>query len=104
MPEQDLDGAEIRAGFIEMCRKTMAKSMRMNAFLEAGALRGFLTCVPNGFRIDGPILAVVAGKQPGAGFAMVETPKGAECRESLGLSMTSRSLRHLPPRMCTTMR
>jgi len=24
MPEQDLNGAEIRAGFIEMCRKTMA--------------------------------------------------------------------------------
>jgi len=23
MPEQDLNGAEIRAGFIEMCRKTV---------------------------------------------------------------------------------
>ena len=81
MPEQDLNGAEIRAGFIEMCRKTVAKSMGMNAFLEAGALGGFLTCVPNGFRIDGPILAIVAGEQPGAGLAMVETPIGAECRE-----------------------
>jgi len=81
MPEQDLNGAEIRAGFIEMCRKTMAKSVGMNAFLEAGALGGFLTCVPNGFRIDGPILTIVAGEQPGAGFAMVEAPMGAECRE-----------------------
>jgi len=38
MSEQDLNGAEIRAGFIEMCRKTVAKRVRMNAFLEAGAL------------------------------------------------------------------
>ena len=74
-------GAEIGAGFIEMCRKTVTKSVRMNAFLEAGALGGFLTCVPNGFRIDRPILPIVAGEQPGAGFAMVETPMGAECCE-----------------------
>ena len=46
----------------------------MNAFLEAGALSGFLTGVPNGFGIDRPILTIVAGEQPGAGFAMVETP------------------------------
>src|SRR5215469_1901325 len=38
------------------------KSVGMNAFLEAGALGGFLTCVPNGFRIDGSILAIVARK------------------------------------------
>src|SRR6266513_3148953 len=81
MPEQDLNGAEIGARFIEVGCKTVTKSVRMNAFLEAGALGGFLTCVPNGFRIDGPILTIVAGKQPGAGFAMVETPMGAECRE-----------------------
>ena len=81
MTEQDLNGAEIRAGFIEMCRKTVAKRVGMNAFLEAGALGGFLTCVPNGFRVDRPILTIVAGEQPGAGFAMVETPMGAECRE-----------------------
>ena len=81
MPEQDLNSTEIGAGFIEMRRKTMAKRVGMNAFLEAGALGGFLTRVPNGFRIDRPILAIVAGEQPGAGFAMVETPMGAECRE-----------------------
>jgi hypothetical protein len=46
-------------------------------FLETGALGVFLTRVPNGFRIDGLILAIVAGEQPGAGFAMVETPIGA---------------------------
>ena len=81
MPEQNLNGTEIGAGLIEMGRKTVAKSVGMNAFLEAGALGGFLTCVPNGFRVDRPILTIVAGEQPGAGFAMVETPVGAECRE-----------------------
>ena len=59
----------------------VSKRMEMNAFLEAGTLGGFLTCVPNGFRIDRPILTIVAGEQPSAGFAMVETPVGAECRE-----------------------
>ena len=81
MSEQDLNGTEIGAGFMKMCRKTVPKSVGMNAFLEAGALGGFLTCVPNGFRIDRPILTIVAGEQPGAGLAMVETPLGAECRE-----------------------
>ena len=59
----------------------VTKSVGMNAFLKAGVLGGFMTCVPNGFHIDGPILAIVAGKQPGAGFSVVETPVGAECRE-----------------------
>jgi len=59
----------------------VAQSVGMDAFLEAGVLGGFLTCVPNGFRIDGLILAIVAGEQPGAGFPVVETPMGAECRE-----------------------
>src|SRR5712692_180724 len=62
-----------------MRRKTVAKQMGIHAFLDAGALGGFLTCVPNGFRIDRPILAIVAGKQPGTGFPMVVTPVGAEC-------------------------
>src|SRR5207302_5565971 len=51
---------------------------------EACALSGFPTCVPNGFGIDRPILAIVAGKQPSAGFAVVETPLGAECQEEFG--------------------
>ena len=57
MTEQHLNGAEIRACFVEMRRKTVAKQMGIHVFLEAGALGGFLTCVPNDFRIDGPILA-----------------------------------------------
>jgi hypothetical protein len=81
MTEQDLNGAEIGASLVEMRRKTVAKQMGINAFLEAGTLGGFLTCVPNGFGIDRPILAKVAGKQPGTGFPMVVTPVGAQCRE-----------------------
>ena len=81
MTEQDLNGAEIGASLVEMRRKTVAQQMGINAFLEAGALGGFLTCVPNGFRIDRPILAIVAGKQPGTGFPMVVTPVGAECHQ-----------------------
>ena len=99
MPEQNLNGAKIRAGLIEMRRETMAQRVGVDAFLETGALGGFMTCVPNGFRIDGPVFAIVAGEQPGAGFAMVEPPVGARAVSSLGLSMTSRSLRPLPPRM-----
>ena len=49
MTEQDLNGAEIRASLVEMRRKTVAKQMGIHAFLEAGALGGFLTCEPNGF-------------------------------------------------------
>ena len=81
MPEQNLNGAEIRAGFIEMRRETMAQSVGMNAFLEAGALGSFVARVLNGFRIDRPILAIVVGEQLGAGFPMVEMLMGAECRE-----------------------
>jgi len=81
MTEQDLNSAEIRAGLIEMRSKTVAKRVGMHAFLDDGALGGFLTRVLNGFRIDGPILAKVAGEQPGAGFAVVATPVGAQCRE-----------------------
>ena len=56
----------------------VTKRVRMNAFLEARALSGFVARVPNGFRVDRPILAIVAGKQPGARFPVVVTPMGAE--------------------------
>src|SRR6266702_6478435 len=58
----------------------VAKRVGMHAFLDAGALGGFLTRVPDCFGIDRSILAKVAGEQPGAGFAVVATPVGAQCR------------------------
>ncbi len=74
MPQTELLGNSQEHGIVP-------KSVRMNPFLEAGALGGFLTGVPNGFRIDRPLFAKVAGEQPSAGFAMVVTPMGAQCRE-----------------------
>jgi hypothetical protein len=46
--------------------KTVTKRVGVNTLLNASALGGFLTGMPNSFRIDWPILAIVAGKQPGA--------------------------------------
>ena len=81
MTEQDLNGAEICAGFIEMRGKAVTQRVRVNVFLDARALGSFVARVPNGFRIDRPILAIVVGEQLGAGFLMVETLMGAECCE-----------------------
>ena len=64
--------------------KTVTKRVGVNTLLNASALGGFLTGMPNSFRIDWPILAIVAGKQPDAGFPVVGTPQGAESREELG--------------------
>ena len=69
MPVQDLNGAEIGTGLIQMCSETMAQRVGMDVFLDAGALGSFVAGVPNGFRIDQPILAIVARKQPGAGIS-----------------------------------
>jgi len=82
MIEEDLKGPEINAGFIEMCGKTMSKRMGMDGFLDARAMGGFPAGAPNGFCINRAILAaIVAGKQPGAGFAVVATPVGSKCGE-----------------------
>jgi hypothetical protein len=81
MTEQDLKDTEIRAGLVKMRGKTVTKRVGVNTFLNASALGGFLTGMPDGFRIDWPILAIVAGKQPGAGFSVVVTPVGAQCGE-----------------------
>ena len=62
-------------------RGIVTQRVGMNVFLDARALGSVVARVPNGFGIDGLILAIVAGEQPSAGFAMVETPVGAEYRE-----------------------
>jgi hypothetical protein len=47
------------------------QGVRMHAFLKAGPLRGLVAGMSNGFRIDGPISAMVvlAGKEPHFGSA-----------------------------------
>ena len=62
-------------------RGIVAQSVGVHVFLDASVLGGFVTCVPNSFDIDGPILAIVAGKKPSAEFPVVVTPVGAKCRE-----------------------
>jgi hypothetical protein len=58
----------------------VAKGMRMDAFLDVRSLGGIMTRMPNGFRIDRliPAVAVVAGKEPLAGFSPQATPMCAE--------------------------
>jgi hypothetical protein len=69
-------------------------------FLEASSLGGLLARMPDGFRIDGVIGAAVV--LPGRTRLLVfsvSAVKPHEVLRNLGLSITSRSLRPLPPRM-----
>jgi hypothetical protein len=64
-----------------MSGEAVTKQMGVDAFLDTRSLGGLMTGVPNGFHVDRPITAIVAGKQPGAGFPMVEPPLGPQCHE-----------------------
>jgi hypothetical protein len=76
MAQQDLNGAQIGTSLEEMRSKTMAKRVRMDAFLDARSLGSVMTGMPNRFRIDGQItaVAVVAVKEPYAGFSAQALP------------------------------
>ena len=67
MPKQDLDGAQVGAGFKKMGRETMPQSVRMNApVVEAGAFGGDLAGRPEdlgGDRVTCRVPAV-AWKEP----------------------------------------
>jgi hypothetical protein len=80
MTLQNLNGSEIGTSLEQMRSKTMAKGMRMDAFLDVRSLGGIMTRMPNGFRIDRliPAVAVVAGKEPLAGFSPQAAPMCAE--------------------------
>src|SRR6266849_9509055 len=69
-----------------MRSKTVAKRVRMDAFLDARSLGGVMTSMPNGFRIDGQISAVamVAVKEPHAGFSLQAVPMCVEFFEEHG--------------------
>ena len=76
MAQQDLNGAQVRTGLEEMRRKTVPQRVRMNIFLEAGALGGLLASLPNGFGIDGVIgaMVVMARKEPDSWFSAQALP------------------------------
>src|SRR5215469_14285734 len=69
MAQQDLNRAEIGVGFKMVRGKTVPESMRMHSFLKAGPPGGLGAGMPNGFRIDRLIPAMVdlAGKEPDFG-------------------------------------
>ena len=52
MSKQDLDGAQIGAGFEQMRGEAMAQSVGMNGFVNAGPLDGFMTSVPGHAEAD----------------------------------------------------
>src|SRR5215472_14092359 len=51
--ERQLDGAQVRSRFEQVCGKTMSQSVRVNPFFQAGALGGRRTGVPDGGGDDG---------------------------------------------------
>src|SRR5271169_1893570 len=66
--------------------KTVAKRVRVDAFLDARSLGGVMTRVPNRFGIDRQIsaVAVVAVKEPHAGFSPQAVPMCLELFEEHG--------------------
>ena len=85
MAQQDLNGAEIRTRFEEMCGEAVAQCVRVQVFLDARSLSGFLARIPNCFCIDGPITAMVAvaRKQPYAWLSSQPTPVLAKLLKQL---------------------
>lgn len=80
MAQQDLDGAEICTCFQEMSGEAVAQRVWVHVFLDARLLGGFLTRLPNRFRIDRRITAMVAvaWKQPCAWLALQSAPVFAQ--------------------------
>jgi hypothetical protein len=66
--------------------EAVPQGVGMDWFLDACALGGFRTRIPNRFRIDGllTVMVLVAWKQPGAGFLPQPVPMRAQFHEQLG--------------------
>ena len=100
--QQQLDGAQVGAGFEQVSGESMTQSVGMDALvLKTGAFGGLLTGGPEDLGGNRIVCRMpsVAGEQPVGGFAFQPAPVDAQRIEQLGLSMTSRSLRPLPPRI-----
>jgi len=64
MPQQDLDGADVRSGFKQMCGKRMSEHMRGNTFSQARGVNCFFQRIPNRGGTDGAI-GLLSGEEPG---------------------------------------
>ena len=51
MAEQNLDSAQVGAGFKHVRRETVSKQMRRNVLIDAGALAGFFTASQTTFGV-----------------------------------------------------
>src|SRR5580658_5851136 len=86
MAEQDLDGAQVGAGFKKMCGEAMTQSVRMDAsMLKARTFSSDLAGSPGDLGGDGITCRVpaVAGKQPLPGLAPEAAPVDAQLFEQL---------------------
>jgi hypothetical protein len=61
--EQQLDGAQVGAGFEQMCGEAVSKSVRMQRLVDSGALGGFPAGVPDDLVADGVIGECASGRQ-----------------------------------------
>ena len=100
--EQQLDGAQVRTRFEQMRGKTMPQRVRMNTLVETRAYGRLVAGVPDhlGSNRIGARMPTITGEEPGLGLQ--SAPVLAQGFQRTGLSMTSRSLRPLPPWMWTT--
>jgi hypothetical protein len=64
MPQQDLNGAQIRTGLKQVSGEAMPQSVRVNFFLDTRSLGSRLARLPGHFGIDRVIRGVpaIAGK------------------------------------------
>jgi hypothetical protein len=85
MAHQDLNGAEISTRLEQMSSEAMPKHVGMGTNLDSGSLGGVLARMPNGFRIDRPIRAVVvvARKEPDPGSLPYAVPMLTKLLEQL---------------------
>ena len=73
MSEQHLDGAQVGAGFEQVCGEAMSKRMRMDMLVrKAGAFSGLLTGGPENLGGDRITCRMpsVAGEQPSVGLRL----------------------------------
>ena len=54
VPQQDLDRAQVGAGFEQVRGKTMPQNVRVYFLLKTRAFGGLLACLPRDFCGDGP--------------------------------------------------
>jgi len=58
--EQQLDGAQVGAGFQQVCGEAVSQRVRMQRLVDSGALGGLTTGVPDDLVADGVIGGVPA--------------------------------------------